>query len=204
MLITDIKEVSKTKSKVFVDYETAFVLYKSEIRKYNIKAGEELTEETYHIILDEVLPKRAKLRSMNLLKDRDYTRYQLEAKLRQNGYPEETIAIAVNYVKAYGYIDDVRYAKAYMGCTGSTKSRKQIENDLLRKGVSKEDILKAYELCADENILTDEDDLIKKLLAKRHYDSQAATSEERRKIIGFLYRKGFSLDKIYKAVGQTD
>ena len=41
---------------------------------------------------------------------------------------------------------------------------------------------------------------IKKLLEKKHYSSQDATYEESQKMIGFLYRKGFSLDKIYKAV----
>ena len=71
---------------------------------------------------------------------------------------------------------------------------------LLRKGISKETINSAYEQCAQEEQLTDEEEIIKKLLEKKHYSSQDATYEESQKMIGFLYRKGFSLDKIYKAV----
>ena len=71
---------------------------------------------------------------------------------------------------------------------------------LFRKGISKETIASAYEQCAQEEQLTDEEEIIKKLLEKKHYSSQDATYEESQKMIGFLYRKGFSLDKIYKAV----
>ncbi|MDE7047743.1 MAG: RecX family transcriptional regulator, partial [Lachnospiraceae bacterium] len=57
-------------------------------------------------------------------------------------------------------------------------------------------------LCEEEEPLVEEEALIEKLLVKKHYCRQEATMQERQKIIRFLFRKGFSLDKIYKAVGQ--
>ena len=204
MLVTEITELSKTKARLYIDYQPAFALYKSELKKYGIKSGEELSENLYKTLVSEILTKRATLRAMNLLKSRDYTEYQLVNKLKQSEYPPEAIDSATAYVKSYGYIDDARYSKAYISYAGASKSRKQIMNDLLKKGVSKENIDEAFEACIEENSISDEGELIKKLLQKKHYDSAEATVQEKQKIIGFLYRKGFSLDKIYKAVGQTN
>ena len=202
MLVTEIAEITKSKVKICIDYQISFALYKGELRKYGIKKEEELSEEIYNMILKEVLPKRAKLRCMNLLKSRDYTKFQLEQKLKQNNYPEEVIAEALRYVQSYGYIDDIQNAKNYIISANNSKSRKQITLDLMRKGISKEDIETAYGLCEEEEPLVEEEALIEKLLVKKHYCRQEATLQERQKIIRFLFRKGFSLDKIYKAVGQ--
>lgn len=200
MIVTDITDISKTKVKVCIDNGETFALYKSELRKLQIKKGEVITDERYQQIMGEVLQKRAKLRCMNLLKSRDYTEHQLRTKLAQGLYPDEIIDEAIAYMASFGYIDDIRYAKSYIGCSQSAKSRKQIEMALFLKGISKETVASAYAQCAEEEQITDEEEVIKKLLAKKHYNSQSATYEESRKMIGFLYRKGFSLDKIYKAV----
>lgn len=204
MIITEIQEVTKAKVKVFIDYEFAFVLYKGELRTYGIYKEKELDENVYRTIIDEVLTKRAKLRSMYLLKSRDYTRYGLSEKLRKDLYPEEIIEKAISYVISYGYIDDERYAKSYISYAGKTKSRKQIEVYLIQKGVSKQDISTAFEKLEEEDVLESEEKLIQALLVKKHYKKENANIEERRKIIGFLFRKGFSLDKIYKVVGESE
>lgn len=204
MTVTDIVEVSKSRLRIFIDNEPAFVLYKGEIRNMNIKKGGELSEESFCHIMGELLVKRARLRCLNLLKSRDYTRYQLTCKLKRDLYPESVIENAIDYVGSYGYIDDIRYAVAYIKYAGNLKSKKQIESDLQIKGVSKQDIAKAYMQCEEKNIAIDEEELIEKYLIKKHYDKSAPTFEERQKIITFLYRKGFSLDKIYKAVGQCE
>lgn len=134
MTVTDIVELSKTRSRIFVDNEAAFVLYKSEIGKMNIKKDKELSEESFCHIMEELLVKRARLRCLNLLKSRDYTKHQLAGKLKQGFYPETVIENALEYTASYGYIDDVRYAAAFIKYAGSTKSKRQIVNELLKKG----------------------------------------------------------------------
>ena len=44
MLVTQVTELSKSRSKVYIDQEFAFVLYKGELRLYHIKEGEELVK----------------------------------------------------------------------------------------------------------------------------------------------------------------
>lgn len=204
MIVTGIQELTKAKVKVSIDYEFAFVLYKGELRTYGIKEEAEITQETYRMIVDEVLTKRAKLRCMYLLKRRDYTKNELIEKLRKEFYTEDVIECAIAYVISFGYVDDLRYAKTYINYASKTKSRKQIEFDLVKKGISKEDITASWEELSELDDLESEEKLIQMLLVKKHYKKEEATMEERRKMIGFLYRKGFSLDKIYKVVSERE
>ena len=200
MMVTDITELSKTKVKVCTDNGETFALYKGELRKLYIEKGKELSDDIYHQIMDEILQKRAKLRCMNLLKNKDYTECQLRMKLSQGFYPDKIIDEALAYVISYGYIDDSRYAENYIERSRSLKSRKQIENGLLQKGISKADIEKAYEQYTAEENSIDENAVIKRLLVKKRYDNQNATYEERQKIIAFLYRRGFSMENIYQTI----
>lgn len=198
MMITELKEVSSSRVKVYVDEQPAFVLYKGELRKYGLKEGEKLSPQIYEELLREVLPKRAKLRLMNLLKSRDYTELQLRKKLKQGFYPETVIDEALSYVASFHYIDDLRYAEDFIHYNCSRKSRRRIENDLINKGISKETIRKAWEKWEAAGNVQDEDEQIKELLSKKHFDASIAEPKELRKMYAFLLRKGFSADKIQK------
>lgn len=200
MLVTQISEVSKTRSRICLDGQFAFILYKGELRQFQIKEGQELTEECYRQIMTQILPKRAKLRSMNLLQSRDYTRKQLEDKLKQGEYPQECIEETLSYVESYGYIDDRRYAGDYIEYHIQTKSRMRIETDLMRRGISKEVIRRAFEELGSLGVVQDETALIRDLLNKKKYCAHTATKQEQQKMYGFLYRKGFSPETIVRAL----
>ena len=114
MIVTALEPVGKTRVQVFLDGEKAFVLYRNEAYRMGIREGESLSEQAYAEIMQEILPKRARLRCMNILKSADKTEWQLRAKLRQGGYPKEIEDIAIEYVRSFHYIDDVRYAGYYI------------------------------------------------------------------------------------------
>lgn len=200
MIVTEILAITKSRYKVALEGNIQFVLYKGELNRYHIKQGEEVSDEAFQNIFHEILPKRAKLRCMNLLKSRDYTRKQLEDKLKQGGYPPDIINEALSYVESYGYIDDERYARNFIEYNISSKSRTRIGNDLMKKGIGKELIRKAFDELEDIGVEIDEEDMIHKLLLKKNYNAQTATSDERRKMFAFLYRKGFHSDTICRAL----
>ena len=204
MQITHIIELSKSRSKVYIDQEFAFVLYKGELRIYHIHEGAELSENDYLQIMREVLPKRAKLRAMNLLKSRQYTTQQLRIKLEQGFYPEEVIEEALSYVAGFHYIDDLQYAIDYITYHETGKSRKRMEQDLQRKGISKEVIEKAWQMWEADGGLQDEQEMISKLLEKKHYNPDTADYKEQQRIFAFLMRKGFSGEQIRKAMNNCD
>lgn len=200
MLVTQITDISKTRCKVYLDYEFAFVLYKGELHMYHVVLDQPLSPEDYAQIMQQVLPKRAKIRAMNLLKSRDYTEYKLREKMRQGDYPENIIDQAIEYVKSYHYIDDNRYAGSYIRCYENSKSRKRINQDLLQKGITKDVIENAWLEWEEAGGLLDECDQIRKLLEKRKYDCENADVKEKQKTYAFLMRKGFDVAQIKKAM----
>ncbi len=205
MLVTQVTELSKSRSKVSIDQEFAFVLYKGELRLYHIKEGEEIRPEDYRTILQEVLPKRAKLRAMNLLQGREYTTAQLRTKLQQGYYPTEVIEQAIAYVASFHYIDDLRYAVDYITYHENSRSRRRIEQDLQGKGISAITIEEAWQNWRENGGVQNEQNMILELIRKKHYDPDTETDwKERQKIYAFLARKGFSAEAIRKAIGRMD
>lgn len=196
MTVTKITEISKSKLKITIDEEFAFVLYKGELHHYRLQEGEEISDEVYSEIMEEILPKRAKLRAMNLLKARAYTVKQLTDKLREGGYPESIIEDAISYVISYGYLNDRFYAADYIEYNKETRSRTQIFNSLIQKGIPKEIVEEVWE----ENVQEEGKDLEQKQILswmkKKNFDPAMASYEEKQKFSAFLYRKGFQIDVI--------
>ena len=204
MQINLIEPVTKDRSRVVLDSGESFVLYKGELRLLKIKEQGELPEEIYKQIFTVVLPKRAKLRAMNLLKTRPYTEYELTKKLREGGYPEAVIDIAISYVKDYGYVNDKQYALDYIKTYVSRRSKKELYQKLIQKGIGKETLDAAfndtYGTYKDARTdLFDESEVIKKTLVKKCFTGKE-TYEEKQKLLAYFYRRGFDMDMVYKAM----
>lgn len=204
MIITEMTELDKKRCKVFIDGEYAFVLYKGEIRDYSLKSGAEISENIYNEIMSVVLPKRAKLRAMNLLQKKDYTEKQLRDKLSEGMYPAGIIDDAVSYVKSFRYIDDDRYARDYITYQMENRSRSRITQDLLGKGLSKEVIMGAIQELYAEDEGEVEINQIRALLAKKHYDTENCDYKEKQKMMAFLLRKGYSMSLIRKVMSTDE
>lgn len=194
MIVTSIEQHTKTKVKVCLDNRTDFQLYKREIDKYGINEGEELSN--YDEILSEVLIPRAKKRAMHLLEKMDRTKADIRSKLRRNGYPDEAINAAIEYIESYNYLNDERYAYMYVRNYCNSRSRNRIMQDLYRKGVDKDTINDAIE----SEYSVDEVELIKMYIIKRGYDADNASMKDRDKMFRFLISKGFPLDEIQRFI----
>lgn len=196
MTVTGIKEINKSRMKIELDGEFAFVLYRGELAAYGIKEEQELSEESYREIITHVLPKRAKLRAMNLLKTRSYTAHQLREKLRAGSYPEAIAEEAIRYVSSFGYINDAQYAADYIEYHKEQRTKTRIFMDLCKKGIEKSLIEEAW-----ENIIGEERQELEKKqiiywIQKKHFLPEEASPEEKQKMMSFLYRKGFSIETI--------
>lgn len=198
--ICEIKPLEKGKSALILDNGEELILYRSELRALSLSGQMELPEELYRKIMDEIIGLRAKKRAMHLLERMDRTEKQLYDKLLQSGYPQECIENAILYVKKYHYIDDRRYASNYIRCYQDRKSRLRMQQDLLRKGVSRaliEEVLEE-EFQADERIQ------IRSLLEKRGFDATECDEKERQRCYQFLMRRGFKSSDILKVMRDPD
>ena len=200
MIVTQMIGISRARYKVYVDGQFAFILYKGELREFGIEEEKEISESCYQQIMTQVLPKRAKKRALNLLESRDYTSGQLREKLRQGDYPQACIDEAIDYVESYGYVDDLRYAKDFITYHLEHKSRTRIGQDLMRKGIGRDIIEAAFEELEQSGTGQDETAMIEKLLEKKKYDVRTASKQDKQRMYGFLYRKGFHTDAISRAL----
>lgn len=197
MNVTKVEAITKTKFRVEVEEEFAFVLYKGELKRYGVIEGEEISKETYDTIRKDVILKRAKLRAMHLLTDMPRTEKGLREKLKQNQYPEDLIDQAMDYVSSFGYLNDLRYAENYIDLHKKQKSKKELRGALLQKGVPSEQIDFALESFYDGE---EELEAIQTLIRKKRVDVLHATDEQLQKLYGYLGRKGFRYEQIRKAV----
>ena len=204
MIVTEISEISKTRCRIEIDHQFAFVLYKGELCQYQVREGEEITKEDYREIMEEVLPRRAKLRCMNLLQSREYTEAQLREKLRQGMYPREIEDQAIAYVASFRYIDDLRYAEDYIRAHEDSRSKFRIERDLVVKGISGEIIEQAWCNWEAKGGAQDEMAMIRSLLTKKHYDPDTADYKEKQRIYAYLARRGYSSEQIRRAMRTED
>lgn len=193
MTVTEIKAVTKQKFQIEIDGQPAFVLYKGELSRYHIRKEENITEEVYREITEQVLTKRAKIRAMHLLEKMDRTEADLRKKLQQSGYPPSAVEAAIRYVESFHYIDDSRYAAAYIENQKHKKGRARLKMELLQKGVASEDIERAF---AQTEESMDPRAAIREMLERKRHGGGPMDEKEKQRLYGYFMRKGFTSSDI--------
>lgn len=194
-IIIKLENFDNKRTKVTLDYsEVTFLLYKAECRSLRLSEGDELSDEAFKHIYDEILLPRAKKRVLYYMKNADKTRRQIRQKLKEGLYPEEIIEKTMEFLDKYGFADDERYAENYIEELKGTRSRREIEAKLLSRGLKGQLIKESLGAVTAE----DEYEAAVRALSKRYSGGIAA--EDRNKAYGFLARKGFSYDSIEHAM----
>lgn len=188
------ENLGKGKYQIFFENGNHCWVYGYEIRGMHLEEGSYISESEYQHIYREIIGKRAKKRALHLLENMDRTEKQLRDKLLASDYPEECVEAAIEYVKSYHYIDDLRYASTYTRYAKEKLSRGQIKQKLMMKGVPKEMIEHAIE----EEYDTDESDHIRKLLEKKKFGASSADEGEFRRVYNYLLRRGFHSNDILR------
>ena len=142
---------------------------------------------------DELL--EAKKKAMSLLKYMDRTEWQLRDKLAAKGFSEEAVEGAIDYVKSFHYLDDYRYAVHFVELHYEQRSRQRMRQDLYQRHVPEE-----YIDLALESICENDDVALQEALRKITRGETEFSYEEKQKIAGKLYRKGFRLGDIKRVL----
>ena len=132
-------------------------------------------------------------KSLILLNTRFKTKHEIKVYLKDKGFDEFVIDEVIDKLVEYKYINDEHYVEAYINSNKNKKSKKVIELDLLKKGVSQKTITEQLENLASEA------DLIRALYNK-HIKNKEQTFENKQKTIKYLIGKGFNYDDIKKAI----
>lgn len=201
-LITDIKDITSKKRLVYINYEPAFPLYAGEVKSYHLAVNRIIADSVYDEIMN-LLYTRAFTRIAYLIKDRDYTEYEISSKLRTSHYPEDVILAAVERAKKEKFIDDYRYADNFVHFKAESRSRNMVANKLHAKGVPADIIDSVCDEYYEEHEDAEET-IVRDLLAKklRGVDASSLDYEERQKLFASICRKGFSYDCVKKTFNE--
>jgi len=196
MEVLSLVKLTKGRAKICLAGGADFVLYKKEYESYGIEEGAELSEADYQQIMQDIIIPRCKKRALHLLEKQDRSEKNLRDKLKEGGYSEDVIDIAIDYINEYGYLDDARMAASHIRFYQDSRSRMRLKQDLIGKGISSEVIERVME----EEYTADEGAIIEKLLDKKGYDRENSTYEDRAKMYRFLASRGFSSDSINRVL----
>ncbi len=187
-----VQKRNKERVSVFLDGEYAFSL--SLNVALSLKRGQALSQTDIDRLQREDEGLQAYHNALRLLGYRPRSRLEIERHLRQKGYEAEAIDAAMVRLVANRYIDDEAFARAWLNHRERSRPRgaRGLSHELRQKGVEREII---------DDVLTDLDEEASawaavegKLDRWRNLDQAGF----RKKVTGFLSRRGFGYDAIRK------
>ena len=138
--------------------------------------------------------------ALRLIEFRDRTEKEIRDKLSEKGYDENQIDDEIEFLKSYGYINDLRYAERFTLDAINLKKwgKIRIRTELLRKGIDRGTV---------DNVIEDsfseiEDDRVFSQMQVRFKNSDFSNIKERTRIFNFFMRRGFSSEEIKGAMNK--
>lgn len=141
---------------------------------------------------------RARAYLLKLLKHRPRSRHEAFVRLHHKGFSGETIESMLEQAARAGVLDDAKFAQLWVEdrLARRPRSRRMLERELRAKGVAPEHIQRAIAR-AD----LDEEFFVRQLIAERLPRLRALDEQTRvRRLVGFLRRRGFSEEIIYRVL----
>lgn len=170
--------------------------------KYPLAQGDILDLDEYMRKLAPLLYRLALDRAVKYLALRARSRKEVEVRLRQSGYPEETVQMAIFKLEKTGVLNDVDFARQWTDSRSEKGiGKRNIQMDLQRKGIARDTVEEVLADVDDEQQLKTARVLAEKWLPRyRNEDGRDAA----RKLMQALVRRGFSWDIARTAVGTID
>jgi regulatory protein len=194
------QEHNPNRVSVFLDGEFAFGIGLDAAASARLTTGESLSVERVNElkVADEI--GRATEAALRLLAGRPRSVREISDRLRRKGFEQVTIDRAIEKLEGWNYVDDAEFARYWVEnrATHRPRGRRLLEQELRTKGVDREVVKDAI-----AKVEVDEESAAlelgrAKLSSYRHDDPQIA----RRKMIGFLQRRGYDYDVIKPVVTQ--
>jgi regulatory protein len=134
-----------------------------------------------------------RVRALQLLTRRDYSRAELQKKLAAHAESAEELASVLDTLQGERLLSDHRYATQRVTARAGRYGDARLKQELRLKGVSDDDIAAALPEGGDET---------ERCLAvwQRKFGQLAQTPEERAKQMRFLQYRGFSSEAIRRAL----
>ncbi len=179
---------------LMIDGEFALGLSGAIVLEQGLYVGQTLSEAELLRLrgLEEIV--KATESALRLVTHRARTEVELRRRLARNGFSPEAITATIERMHEWRYLDDEDFARRFVESREGHRPRSasMIRRELVGKGVDAET---AGQVRAEAEI---DDESIARDLAHKWLSQHAREAEEvrRRKLIGFLQRRGFGWDVI--------
>lgn len=174
-------------------FENDFVILHADILvKNGISSHSEITFEKLVDIHKQSEIMRASSMAMKLLASRLKTQKQLKDYLKLKKFDDDVIFLVIEKMIEYKILDDKHYAQSFISQKQSVKSKRYLQNSLMQKGVSAENINELLENYDDKEsafIATE------KFLKNKDLDDKCIE-----RLIRHLQYKGYNTNLIFQIV----
>lgn len=186
------QQATAERMNIFLDGQYAFSMSVRALGEQPVSVGDRLEEADVARLRDVDEPDRAIASALNLLTHRGRSERELRQRLRMKSYTAGAIDEAIRKVVDWGYLDDERFAAAWVEQrqAGKPRSRRALANELREKGVAREIVETTLE---DAEI--DEVADARRLAADKWRKDHALELDKRRqRTAAFLARRGYGWD----------
>lgn len=151
MKITAINETRAKRFSLFIDEKFIASIDALTLGEYGLCVGDELTEEKLEEILRLAQNRKTKLRAVNLLSYRPFSKAELKRKLMTSA-SEEDADNAVARMEELQMVDDLAYAKLIVREFGYRKQYgvHRVVRELARRGIEKDIMREALDELPDQ------------------------------------------------------
>ena len=185
------------RNKIYLDTEEIMDISPLIRQKYDLKVNDSI-ERFY----DEISYEASLEKGIFLISLKDRTKKEVRLKLEEKFWNKNAVLKAIEKLEEFGYLNDLNYVISYI--ESKTYGKNRISYNLFQKGIDRSTVEKAY-LALDEEKEENIDDVkLEKLIDKNSRKINISNSrdekklKEEQKLIQYLARQGFSLDKIFK------
>ena len=177
---------------VYLDDAYAFSMSVRALSEHPISVGDRLTEADVQRLRDADEPDRATTNALNLLAHRGRSERELRQRLKQKGYTAAATDEAIRRVIDWGYLDDERFAEAWVEQrqTSKPRSRRALAHELRQKGVDREIIETTLEEAEIDEVADARQVAADKWRKERGLDPD----KRRQRTAAFLARRGYGWD----------
>ena len=185
------------RNKIYLDTEEIMDISPLIRQKYDLKVNDNI-ERFY----DEISYEASLEKGIFLISLKDRTKKEIRLKLEEKFRNKSAILQAIEKLEELGYLNDLNYAISYI--EGRTYGKNRISYNLFQKGIDKVTVEKAYLTLDEEKEDNVDDTKLEKLIEKNskkiniNNEREEKKVKEEQKLIQYLARQGFSLDKIFK------
>ena len=179
---------------VYIDDDKIGFLYSSDLKRIGLEDRQVIDDETVEELKD-MLYRRTYNKACSYLESSEYCGSEIRFKLKHNEYSDEMIDRAIDELYSHGYLNDRRYAEAFIRSYYRTKGRKLIEYELGYKKIDQQTIREAFDAFFEDEEY-DEEAIIGELINKKYGSLDLSDVRVKSKVVSYFSRKGFDLDKV--------